>query len=140
MARFWQTLLARLWHEDEGLLTFEYILLNTVLVLGTVGAMSGVRDTLNGELTGLNDSMRSLDQMRPTNLATASTSQPGSTTTSQTGNTSASGTAQPNSAANLVPLVGLDPGATTASSTSSATSVTPTTTSNATATSSAAEL
>ena len=75
MAGSWRSLLARLWHEDEGMLTFEYVMLNTLLVLGTVGAMSGVRDTVNGELNGLNQSMQSLDQMRPANLSEVCRSQ-----------------------------------------------------------------
>ena len=101
MASFVRTLLARLWHEDEGLLTFEYVALNTLLVLGTVGAMSGVRDTLTSELGGLSDTMRSLDQMRPASLATANSSQAGS----------AASAAQPSSPAGLIALVGNDSGA-----------------------------
>ena len=96
LARLWQTLLARLWHEDEGLLTFEYILLNTALVLGTVGAVSGIRDSINSEAAGLTQSIRSLDQMRPACLPTASSGQTGS-----------GSAAQPNSSANPMPIMGL---------------------------------
>jgi len=101
MAAFWRPLLARLWHEDEGLLTFEYIMLNTALVLGTVGAVTGIRDSINTEATGLSQSIRSLDQMRP-----ALPSAPGN---SQTG--SANSAAQPSSHGDQIPLVGNSSGA-----------------------------
>ncbi len=52
----------RMWREDEGVLTFEWILLLTLLVIGTVGAMSGVRDAVNAELTDAAFAMISLDQ------------------------------------------------------------------------------
>ena len=104
--------MARLWHEDEGLLTFEYILLNTMLVMGTVGAVNGIRTSLNSELNGLNESMRSLDEMRPANLATATSTQSGSTGTA----------VQPAAAASPMPLVGADLDAATSTAPAGATS------------------
>jgi Flp pilus assembly pilin Flp len=55
-------MLKRMWREDEGVLTFEWILLTTLLVIGLVGAMSGVRDAINSELTDVAAAMVSLDQ------------------------------------------------------------------------------
>ena len=60
-----QTILTRLWNEDEGLLTFEYVMLGTVLVVGSVGAVSNIRDSINSQATGLSNCIRSLDQLRP---------------------------------------------------------------------------
>ena len=106
MARFIQTLLARLWHEDEGLLTFEYIMLNTALVLGTVGAVNGIRDSINAEATSLSQSILSLDQMRPA-MPTA----PGSNQTASSNGAGQSGS--------LIPLTGTASNATTANATGS---------------------
>jgi len=52
----------RLWREDEGLLTFEWILLITVLVIGIVGGLSAVRDAVLTELGDVAEGMISLDQ------------------------------------------------------------------------------
>ena len=93
-AHFWRTLCARLWREDEGLLTFEYAVLNTLLVVGTVSAVSGIRDSVNSQLNGLNQSIRALDQMRPAALGTSS---------GQTGN----GATQTSSSDNLAPVVAI---------------------------------
>ena len=55
-------MLKRMWREDEGVLTFEWVLLVTLLVIGTVGAMSSVRDAINSELSDVAVAMVSLDQ------------------------------------------------------------------------------
>lgn len=55
-------MLKRLWREDEGVLTFEWILLLTVLVIGITGGLSAVRDAINEELSGVVGAMLSLDQ------------------------------------------------------------------------------
>jgi hypothetical protein len=91
-----RTNLARLWREDEGLLTFEYVMLGTVLVVGSVGAASNIRDSINSQATGLSNYIRSLDEMRPA-----------MTTAAGNGNGSANGAAVPNSADNLIPVIGL---------------------------------
>jgi len=52
----------RLWMEDKGVLTFEWILLLTVLVIGIVGGLSAVRDALITELGDVSEAMISLDQ------------------------------------------------------------------------------
>jgi len=56
------SLLNRVWREDEGVLTFEWILLITVLVIGIVGGLSAVRDALITELGDNAEAMISLDQ------------------------------------------------------------------------------
>lgn len=57
-----KSLLNRVWREDEGVLTFEWILLITVLVIGIVGGLSAVRDAMITELGDVVEAMISLDQ------------------------------------------------------------------------------
>ncbi len=57
-----KSLLNRVWREDEGVLTFEWILLITVLVIGIVGGLSAVRDAVISELGDVAEAMISLDQ------------------------------------------------------------------------------
>lgn len=57
-----KSLLNRVWKEDEGVLTFEWILLITVLVIGIVGGLSAVRDAIITELGDVAEAMISLDQ------------------------------------------------------------------------------
>ena len=57
-----KSLLNRVWQEDEGVLTFEWILLITVLVIGIVGGLSAVRDAVLTELGDVAEAMISLDQ------------------------------------------------------------------------------
>lgn len=57
-----KSLLNRVWKEDEGVLTFEWILLITVLVIGIVGGLSAVRDAMITELGDVVEAMISLDQ------------------------------------------------------------------------------
>ena len=57
-----KSLLNRVWREDEGVLTFEWILLITVLVIGIVGGLSAVRDAALTELGDVAEAMISLDQ------------------------------------------------------------------------------
>lgn len=54
--------LNRVWNEDAGVLTFEWILLITVLVIGIVGGLSAVRDAMITELGDVAEAMVSLDQ------------------------------------------------------------------------------
>lgn len=53
---------SRMWREDEGVLTFEWILLITVLVIGIVGGLSAVRDAVITELGDVTEAIVSLDQ------------------------------------------------------------------------------
>lgn len=55
-------LLEQAWNEDEGVLTFEWVLLITVLVIGIVGGVSAVRDALVTELGDVVEAMVSIDQ------------------------------------------------------------------------------
>lgn len=57
-----KTFFKRLWREDEGVLTFEWVLLITVLTIGTVGGISAVRDGMLTELGDVTEAMISLDQ------------------------------------------------------------------------------
>ena len=52
----------RMWREDEGVLTFEWILLITVLVIGIVGGLSAVRDAIITELGDVAQAMIAVDQ------------------------------------------------------------------------------
>lgn len=45
-----KNLFKRIYHEESGVLTFEWILLITVLVIGITGGLSAVRDALVAEL------------------------------------------------------------------------------------------
>ena len=55
-------MLKRLWGEDEGFLTFEWIMLLTVLVIGVIGGLAGLRDAIIHESQGVVGAMTSLDQ------------------------------------------------------------------------------
>ena len=49
-------------NEESGVLTFEWILLISVLVIGIVGGLSAVRDALVCELADVASAMVALDQ------------------------------------------------------------------------------
>ncbi|MBN2577852.1 MAG: hypothetical protein JXB10_02590 [Pirellulales bacterium] len=55
-------MLKRMWREDEGVLTFEWIVLITLLVVGVVGGMAAVRDAINIELEGVAGAIIAVDQ------------------------------------------------------------------------------
>jgi len=55
-------LLHRIWLEDEGVLTFEWVLLVTLLVIGIVGGVAAVRDAIIDELGDVAQAMLALDQ------------------------------------------------------------------------------
>jgi Flp pilus assembly pilin Flp len=55
-------MLKRIWREDEGVLTFEWILLVTLLVISVVGGISGVRDAISLELGNVAGAIISVDQ------------------------------------------------------------------------------
>lgn len=57
-----KNLLSRLWSETSGVLSFEWITLNSVVALGVVGGISTVRDALVDEMADLAEAMTSLDQ------------------------------------------------------------------------------
>jgi Flp pilus assembly pilin Flp len=55
-------MLKRFWYEDEGVLTFEWILLLTILVIGVIGGVAAIRDALNHEAQGAVGAVMGLDQ------------------------------------------------------------------------------
>lgn len=55
-------ILQRIWNEDEGVLTFEWILLVTLLTIGVVGGIAAVRDAIIDELGDVAQAMLALDQ------------------------------------------------------------------------------
>ena len=56
------TLPKRIWREDDGVLTFEWILLITVIVIGIAGGLSAARDAIIDELGDVSGAVVSVDQ------------------------------------------------------------------------------
>ncbi len=52
----------RLWHDQRGVLSFEWILLITVLVIGVVGGLSATRDAVISELGDVAGGIVAVDQ------------------------------------------------------------------------------
>ena len=65
-------LFKRIWNEDRGVLTFEWILLITLLVIGIVGGVSAVRDGLIDELGDVSDAVVNIDQSYSVNAGPCS--------------------------------------------------------------------
>jgi Flp pilus assembly pilin Flp len=63
-------LLKRLWDEDEGLLTFEWVMLNSLMVAGVVTGVSAIRDQMNAELQGVTTAMH--EALHPNGTSSAS--------------------------------------------------------------------
>jgi len=57
-----KTLLVRMWKEDEGVLSFEWILLVTLLTIGIVGGIAAARDAIIDEFADVAKAMIALDQ------------------------------------------------------------------------------
>lgn len=57
-----KTLLKRICREDQGVLTFEWILLVTIVILGIVGGLSAVRDAIIDELGDIGGAVIAVDQ------------------------------------------------------------------------------
>ena len=55
------TSLARLWHEDDGVLSFEWTLLVTLLTFGIVAGVSASRDAIIDEFGDVAEAMLALD-------------------------------------------------------------------------------
>ena len=55
-------LLSRIWREDEGVLSFEWVLLVTLLTIGVIGGIAAVRDAIIDELGDVAQAMVALDQ------------------------------------------------------------------------------
>ena len=50
------------WNEDDGVLTFEWVLLVTLLTIGVVSGVAGARDAIIDELGDVAQAMLALDQ------------------------------------------------------------------------------
>jgi Flp pilus assembly pilin Flp len=54
--------LARVWKEEDGVLSFEWILLVTLLTFGIVSGVAGARDAIIDEFGDVAQAMLALDQ------------------------------------------------------------------------------
>jgi len=52
----------RAWLEDEGVLSFEWVLLLTLLVIGIVGGLAAARDAIIDELGDVTEATINIDQ------------------------------------------------------------------------------
>jgi Flp pilus assembly pilin Flp len=57
-----RTLLLRLWREDDGVLSFEWTVLTSLLTVGVVSGIASVRDAVIDEMGDLSQAMVALDQ------------------------------------------------------------------------------
>ena len=55
-------LFANMWVQDDGVLSFEWVLLITVIVIGIVGGLAAARDGIIDELGDAAQAMVALDQ------------------------------------------------------------------------------
>ncbi len=56
------TLISRLWNEEEGVLSFEWVLLLTLLTIGIVSGLSAARDAVIDELADVAQASTAIDQ------------------------------------------------------------------------------
>ncbi len=56
------SLFVRAWKEEDGVLSFEWVLLLTLLVIGIVSGVAGARDAIIDELGDVAQAMLALDQ------------------------------------------------------------------------------
>jgi Flp pilus assembly pilin Flp len=57
-----KTLFARMWHEQDGVLSFEWTVLTSLLTVGVVSGIASVRDAAVDEMGDLAQAMVNLDQ------------------------------------------------------------------------------
>lgn len=57
-----KNVLFRMWKEEDGVLSFEWVLLTTLLTIGIVSGLAGARDAIIDELGDVAEAMQSLDQ------------------------------------------------------------------------------
>jgi Flp pilus assembly pilin Flp len=55
-------LLSRMWHETDGVLSFEWTMLTSLLTVGVVSGVASVRDAVTDEMGDVAQAMVSLDQ------------------------------------------------------------------------------
>jgi Flp pilus assembly pilin Flp len=51
-----------MWHEQDGVLSFEWTVLTSLLTVGVVSGIAGVRDAVTDEMGDISQAMVSLDQ------------------------------------------------------------------------------
>jgi Flp pilus assembly pilin Flp len=54
--------LARIWNEDDGVLSFEWTLLVTLLTIGIVAGLAAARDAIIDELGDVAEAAQGIDQ------------------------------------------------------------------------------
>ena len=54
--------LSRMWHETDGVLSFEWVMLTSLLTVGVVSGVASVRDAVTDEMGDVAQAMVSLDQ------------------------------------------------------------------------------
>ena len=57
-----KNVLVRMWKEEDGVLSFEWVLLVTLLTIGIVGGLAAARDAIIDELGDVAQAMLALDQ------------------------------------------------------------------------------
>jgi len=57
-----KTTVARIYREDEGFLSFEWVLLVTLLTFGVISGIAGARDAIIDELGDVAQAMLAVDQ------------------------------------------------------------------------------
>ena len=57
-----KNVLARMWKEEDGVLSFEWVLMVTLLTIGIVAGLAGARDAIIDELGDVAQAMLALDQ------------------------------------------------------------------------------
>jgi Flp pilus assembly pilin Flp len=55
-------LLTKVWKEEDGVLTFEWVLLVTLLTIGIVSGLTAARDAIIDEMGDVAQAMMALDQ------------------------------------------------------------------------------
>lgn len=57
-----KSVVCQMWNEEDGVLSFEWVLLVTLLVIGIVGGVAAARDAIIDELGDVAEAMLNLDQ------------------------------------------------------------------------------
>src|SRR5687768_2455294 len=57
-----KSVLVSMWRDDDGVLSFEWVLLVTLLTIGIVSGLAGARDAIIDELGDVAQAMLALDQ------------------------------------------------------------------------------
>jgi Flp pilus assembly pilin Flp len=57
-----KTIVTRMWKEDDAVLSFEWVLLVTLLTIGIVGGVAAARDAIIDELGDVAEAMLAVDQ------------------------------------------------------------------------------